>query len=54
VGSDVFGPMGNELIPFLTKEAAQNFMNDHSGDQIIMFDAITPKLIMGLDGLEYP
>ena len=54
VGSDVFGPMGNELIPFLTKNAAQNFMTDHAGEQIILFDAITPKLVMGLDGLEYP
>ncbi len=54
VGSDVFGPMGNELIPFLTKDAAQNFMRDHSGDQIIMFNEITPKLVMGLDGIEYP
>ena len=53
VGSDVFGPMGNELIPFLTKDAAQNFLNDHGGEQIILFDAITPKLVMGLDGLEY-
>ena len=54
VGSDVFGPMGNELIPFLTKDAAQNFLSDHGGDQIIMFNEITPKLVMGLDGLEYP
>ena len=53
VGSDVFGPMGNELIPFLTKDAAQNFLSDHGGEQIILFDAITPKLVMGLDGLEY-
>ncbi len=54
VGSDVFGPMGNELIPFLTKDAAQNFLSDHGADQIIMFNEITPKLVMGLDGLEYP
>ncbi|WP_309497991.1 nitrous oxide reductase accessory protein NosL [Sulfurovum sp.] len=54
LGSDVFGPMGNELIPFLTKDAAQNFMKDHNGDKIIIFDEITPKLVMGLDGLEYP
>ncbi len=53
VGSDVFGPMGNELIPFLTKEAAENFMIDHRGEKIISFDDITPKLVMGLDGLEY-
>ncbi|PHS39555.1 MAG: hypothetical protein COB07_05750 [Sulfurovum sp.] len=52
-GSDVFGPMGNELIPFLTKDAAQNFMRDHRGKKIIFFDDITPKLVMGLDGIEY-
>ena len=54
VGSDLFGPMGNELIPFLSKEAAQNFLSDHGAEQVILFDAITPKLVMGLDGLEYP
>ncbi|MBT8344418.1 MAG: nitrous oxide reductase accessory protein NosL [Sulfurovum sp.] len=53
IGSDVFGPMGNELIPFFTKAAAQNFMTDHRGENIIRFDEITPKLVMGLDGLEY-
>ncbi len=53
IGSDVYGPMGNELIPFLTKKAAQNFMSDHRGEKIIRFDEITPKLVMGLDGLEY-
>ncbi len=54
VGSDVFGPMGNELIPFKSKDAAQNFRKDHSGERIILFDDITPKLVMGLDGIEYP
>jgi len=53
VGSDVYGPMGNELIPFLTKDAAQNFMDDHSGEKILLFSDITPKLVMSLDGLEY-
>jgi nitrous oxide reductase accessory protein NosL len=53
VGSDVFGPMGNELIPFVSKDAAENFLKDHSAEQIILFDDITPKLVMGLDGLEY-
>ena len=53
IGSDVYGPMGNELIPFLSKEAAENFMTDHRGEKIILFDDITPKLVMGLDGLEY-
>jgi len=53
IGSNVYGPMGNELIPFSTKKAAQNFKKDHNGEKIILFSDITPKLIMGLDGLEY-
>lgn len=53
IGSDVYGPMGNELIPFLSKKAAENFMRDHRGEKIIRFDEISPKLVMGLDGLEY-
>jgi nitrous oxide reductase accessory protein NosL len=53
IGSDVYGPMGNELIPFRTEKAAQNFMTDHRGQKIIRFDEISPKLVMGLDGLEY-
>ena len=53
VGSDVYGPMGNELIPFLTKDAAENFMRDHRGEKILRFNDITPQLVMGLDGIEY-
>ncbi|TNF45146.1 MAG: hypothetical protein EP216_00675 [Epsilonproteobacteria bacterium] len=53
VGSDVYGPMGNELIPFLTKDAAENFMRDHRGEKILHFNDITPQLVMGLDGIEY-
>ena len=53
VGSDMYGPMGNELIPFLTQDAAENFMEDHSGKKIILFHDITPELVMGLDGIEY-
>jgi copper chaperone NosL len=53
IGSDVYGPMGNELIPFLSKEAAENFMHDHRGEKTILFNEITPELVMGLDGIEY-
>lgn len=53
IGSDVFGPMGDELIAFATKDAAVNFMNDHKGKKIVLFGDITPKLVMGLDGIEY-
>jgi len=53
IGSDVYGPMGNELIPFKTHEAAKNFMNDHRGTEIVRFNKITAKMVMALDGIEY-
>jgi len=53
IGSDVYGPMGNELIPFKTHKAAKNFMNDHRGTEIVHFDKITAKMVMALDGIEY-
>jgi len=52
IGSNLFGPMGNELIPFGTEEAAKNFMHDHQGETIVRFDEITPKMVMALDGIE--
>jgi len=45
VGSDVYGPMGHELIPFATREAAESFSKDHHGKDILIFDNITPELI---------
>jgi len=44
-GSDVFGPMGHELIPFSSREAAESFMADHKGKVIYKFPEITPELI---------
>ena len=51
-GSNVYGPMGNELIPFKSREEAANFMQDHQGEKIVRFDQITPKMVMALDGIE--
>jgi len=53
VGSKVYGPMGNELIPFKSKKEAKDFINDHGGDKIIRFNQIDAKLVMSLDGIEY-
>ena len=53
IGSDILGPMGNELIAFKTEKEAKNFMRDHNGVKILNFKEITPHLIMGLDGIEY-
>lgn len=47
-GSDVFGPMGDELVPFSSREAAENFLKDHHGKQILTFDEVTPDLVQGM------
>lgn len=49
VGSDVYGPMGRELIPFKTQADAEEFKKDHKGTQIVMLDKVTPALIKTLD-----
>jgi len=49
VGSDVFGPMGRELIPFQQEPEAKVFAKDHSGKHILRFDEVTPELIKGLE-----
>lgn len=49
VGSDVYGPMGRELIPFETRQGAEEFMRDHNGTRILHFEEITPELISTLD-----
>ena len=48
VGSDVYGPMGHELIPFEIRDAAESFFKDHHGKEILTFDKITPELIESL------
>ena len=40
-GSDVYGPMGDELIPFSTDEEAITFSLDHKGVKILRFNEIT-------------
>jgi len=52
LGSKQYGPMGNELIPFKTEKEARDFITDHGGDRIVRFKDITPKMVMGLDGIE--
>lgn len=49
LGSDVYGPMGNELLAFENKKSAERFMLDHRGKEILTFDAITPEKIYALD-----
>ena len=48
-GSDVYGPMGKELIPFEQESEAQEFLKDHKGRKIWRFKEIDETMIKGLD-----
>jgi copper chaperone NosL len=48
-GSDLYGPMGRELIPFEKEAEAQGFMKDHKGKSVLPFIQIDLSLVMGLD-----
>ena len=49
IGSDVYGPMGNELIPFKNKDEAKTFSLDHKAKRIIKFSEITKEEVNSLD-----
>jgi copper chaperone NosL len=48
-GSDVYGPMGKELIPFAKESDARGFMKDHKGKALLQFKAVNAEVIRGLD-----
>lgn len=48
-GSDVYGPMGVELIPFGKESEAKEFMKDHKGKNLLRFQDITHSLVQGLN-----
>jgi nitrous oxide reductase accessory protein NosL len=49
VGSDIYGPMGKELIPFEKEDSAKEFMQDHKGKAVLTFERIDPALVKSLD-----
>jgi nitrous oxide reductase accessory protein NosL len=49
LGSDVYGPMGRELIPLAREADAREFMKDHKGTRIVRFAEATPEVIRSLD-----
>jgi nitrous oxide reductase accessory protein NosL len=49
IGSEVYGPMGRELIPFEKEGAAREFLKDHKGKSFLKFKEVTPALIKTLD-----
>jgi len=52
VDSNVYGPMGRELIPFRTLQKAETFMQEHKGKKVVRFNEVTAKMLMALDGIE--
>ena len=49
LGSDIYGPMGRELIPFGKEEEAKEFMKDHRGQSMLRFKEVTSEVIKSLD-----
>ncbi len=49
VGSDVFGPMGRELIPFGNEAEAREFLKDHKGKRLLRFGEVTAAIVRELD-----
>ncbi|MBU2538178.1 MAG: nitrous oxide reductase accessory protein NosL, partial [Proteobacteria bacterium] len=48
VGSDVYGTMGHEFIPFTSAAAAENFRKDHKGTKVLRFEEITETLVQSM------
>ena len=49
IGSDVYGPMGKELVPFRKLNDAQAFLKDHKGKMVLRFQDITPAILKSLE-----
>lgn len=49
IGSDIYGPMGNEPIPFMNESEAKTFSLDHKGQKILKFGEMTKEDIRKLD-----
>jgi nitrous oxide reductase accessory protein NosL len=49
MGSNVYGPMGKELVPFAKESEARDFLKDHMGKSIIPFNDVTPAVLRTLD-----
>jgi len=48
-GSDVYGPMGNELIAFKDEASAKRFSLDHRGQKVVKFQEIREEEVYKLD-----
>jgi copper chaperone NosL len=49
IGSDVLGPMGQELVPLARRADAEEFSRDHHGVRILRFSEVTLETVRRLD-----
>ena len=49
IGSNVYGPMGKELVPFATDADAKQFSADHGGKRTLTLGSVTPELLRSLE-----
>jgi nitrous oxide reductase accessory protein NosL len=49
IGSDIYGPMGKELIPFEKEADAREFMKDHQGKSMVKFSEVTAPMLKEMD-----
>ncbi|MEZ5584065.1 MAG: nitrous oxide reductase accessory protein NosL [Candidatus Competibacteraceae bacterium] len=49
IGSDILGPIGDELAPLVTPAEAEEFLKDHQGKRIVRFDEVALALLNNLD-----
>jgi nitrous oxide reductase accessory protein NosL len=49
LGSNVYGPMGKELIPFAKESDAKEFMKDHQGKSMVRFQDVKYDTVKALD-----
>jgi copper chaperone NosL len=49
IGSDIYGPMGRELIPFGKEIEAKEFLKDHKGTAVVRFKQVTAAMLRDMN-----
>ena len=49
IGSNIYGAMGKELIPFEKEADAREFMKDHNGKSMLIFKKVTTSTLKEMD-----
>lgn len=49
IGSDVTSPMGHDMVPLASRADAEEFLADHTGKRILLFDEVTDEIARKLD-----